>query len=1261
MTYSIHRPYEPLGDQPEAISQLLEGLRGGQQSQTLLGVTGSGKSLAWDETVLIRTRRGDGNFETRLRPIGPLIDAAIGSGVVDYDRDHGTEVVEAPGGLEAFSFNARTGATEWRPITGFSRHSAPRMYRVRTLCGREIVVTGDHNFLSMCGGALQLSRTTDLSVDDYLPLATSLSLPRTELGSMDLLDVLRDATHIEVHSEEFLRWAIGRAGWPSVRVALARHYPHPHMKRHAILNGPKWRGLPVPVVIDLLTRLDLELPDDLAMEFRTSSQPTRLPGLPRWFPVSDELLTLLGLMLAEGHCTGRSATFSSHDHEVRTAFARSALALGVPMLTRPGSDIQISSRLWEALFSRLVGSRSRDKHLPPFWLSLSRRQLSVLLRAYSEGDGGVDGQMVSMTTASARLASELGYALLGFGLWARLHRRFKRATNGKSSGDWYHSLTLTGQTNLAEFAVAIGFMTERKNRALEALLGRDENSNVDVFPVGGEDFNTLRTLSGLTKGRLAAHAHLSRAAITLMERDERRPTRVALGRLLDGIAEIGQHSQEVDRLLNSTRPLLDARWTPVRSVEPVDYHHAHVYDLSVAENETFLAGHGGVFVHNTYTVANVIAEWKRPTLVISHNKTLAAQLYGEFRQFFPENAVGYFISYYDYFQPEAYVPSTNTYIAKDASINDDIDRLRLQATSMLLEREDVIIVASVSCIYGLGTPEDWKGMRVDATAGQRMRRSELLERMVAIQYTRNDIEPARGTFRVRGDVVEVHPAYEDNLIRIELDDDVVARISAVDPLTGQVKRRMDRLALYPAKHFVTPEPRMHSAIAGIREELEQRVATFKSEGKLLEAQRIRQRTEYDLEMLSAIGTCPGVENYSRHLSGRQPGERPGCLLDYFPLKPDGTPDFLLVIDESHVTVPQIGGMFEGDRVRKQTLVDFGFRLPSALDNRPLRFDEFEAMTGPTLYISATPAEYELQKSRGVFVEQVIRPTGLVDPELTIKPVQGQVDDLLEEIRQRVEVRERVLVTTLTKRMAEDLTDYLTEAGVKVRYLHSDIDALERVEILRGLRLAEFDVLVGINLLREGLDLPEVSLVAILDADKEGFLRSARSLIQTAGRAARNARGRVVLYADTVTDSMRRAIDETNRRRVKQLAYNEAHGITPRTITKTIEEIMQSTAVADSIRGAADDDLGALMKAVDQEGPEVLIARLEAEMLEAARRLEFERAASLRDRMDEIRHTLAAAREMGLAGAAATAKAPAAPTTTYPREPRRIKRRFGPDR
>ena len=652
----------------------------------------------------------------------------------------------------------------------------------------------------------------------------------------------------------------------------------------------------------------------------------------------------------------------------------------------------------------------------------------------------------------------------------------------------------------------------------------------------------------------------------------------------------------------------------------------------------------------TFTIANVIAQWGRPALILSHNKTLAAQLYGEFKEFFPEDGVGYFISYYDYYQPEAYVPSTNTYIAKDASINDDIDRLRLQATSMLLERENVVIVASVSCLYGLGRPEDWRGMRIDVRTGNPIRRRELLDKLVAIQYQRNDLDLSRGQFRVRGDVVEIRPAYEDFHVRIELEDDVVSRLSSVDPVTGKATRSLDRLALYPAKHFVTPEDRVRLAISSIRQELRERLAVLRTEGKLLEAQRLQQRTEYDLELLSAHGTCPGVENYSRHLSGREPGERPGCLLDYFPRKEDGTADFLTIVDESHVTVSQVGGMYEADRSRKQTLVDFGFRLPSAMDNRPLRLPEFETQIGPILYVSATPGEYEMQRCHGVVVEQIIRPTGLVDPEVVVKPVDGQVDDLLAEIRVRVDRRERVLVTTLTKRMAEDLTDYMTEAGVRVRYLHADIDALERVEILRGLRLADFDVLVGINLLREGLDLPEVSLVAILDADKEGFLRSERSLIQTAGRAARNAGGRVILYADRMTDSMARAIGEMNRRREKQRAYNTEHGITPRTILKSVEEIMRSTAVADAIGGSdlmKKKDAVVLGDDVDQ-----LLAQLEGEMLEAARALEFERAASLRDRIDEVRAAIAQAH-------GDTPSPPSAPRAAA--EPRKVKRRFGRDK
>jgi len=544
----------------------------------------------------------------------------------------------------------------------------------------------------------------------------------------------------------------------------------------------------------------------------------------------------------------------------------------------------------------------------------------------------------------------------------------------------------------------------------------------------------------------------------------------------------------------------------------------------------------------TFTMANVIANINKPTLIISHNKTLAAQLYGELKGFFPDNAVEYFISYYDYYQPEAYIPSTDTYIEKDTSINDEIDRLRLKTTSSLLERQDVIVVASVSCIYGLGSPKDFSDLLLLLKNGMSVSRREILEKLINIHYTRNDIDFQRGTFRVRGDVVEIFPAYEENALRVELWGNEIENLAVIKPLTGEVINEKEKAAVYPAKHFVTTYPKLEIAIRAIRKELKERLAVFKTQGKLLEIQRLESRTHYDIEMMQEVGYCTGIENYSRHLSGRKEGERPACLLDYFP------EDFLMIIDESHATIPQIRGMYNGDRARKVTLVEHGFRLPSALDNRPLKFDEFESLINQVIFVSATPAEYELEKCGGGVVEQILRPTGLMEPEVIIRKTKGQIDNLIEEIRKRVEKRQRVLVTTLTKRMAEDLADYLNNVNIRVRYLHSEVEALDRVEILRGLRLADFDVLVGINLLREGLDLPEVSMVAILDADKEGFLRSARSLMQISGRAARNVEGTVILYADKITNAMKELIDETQRRRVIQKEYNEIHHITPESIS-----------------------------------------------------------------------------------------------------------------
>ncbi len=611
----------------------------------------------------------------------------------------------------------------------------------------------------------------------------------------------------------------------------------------------------------------------------------------------------------------------------------------------------------------------------------------------------------------------------------------------------------------------------------------------------------------------------------------------------------------------------------------------------------------------TFTMANVIANLGRPTLIISHNKTLAAQLYGEFKTFFPNNAVGFFISYFDYYQPEAYMVTTDTYIEKDSSVNDDIDRLRLKATSALLEREDVIIVASVSCIYGLGSPDEYKNLMLYLERGQNIERDAILRKLVDIHYTRNDFDFHRGTFRVRGDVIEIFPAYDEIPIRIELFGDEVDSIYNVNQLTGEIISDMPRLALYPAKHYVTSQPRMEKAIESIRLELQERLTELRTQNKLLEAQRLEMRTNYDIEMMEELGYCSGIENYSRHLTDRQAGERPFTLFNFFPK------DLLTIIDESHATVPQIGAMYSGDRSRKEVLVEHGFRLPSALDNRPLTFEEFESVVDKVLFVSATPAEFELEKSKGVVVEQIIRPTGLIDPEIEIRPTKGQIDDLIVETKERAENKERTLITTLTKRMAEDLTDYLADSGVRVRYLHSEINALDRVQILRDLRLAEFDVLVGINLLREGLDLPEVALVAILDADKEGFLRSERSLLQTAGRAARNVNGKVIFYADVITDSMKKVIDETNRRRAIQHQNNVDNNLTPTTIYKSIDDVMETTRVADA-KTVKWKKASSIRLPRENMAIEETLEFLEKEMHTAAVKLEFELAAEIRDEIEK---------------------------------------------
>lgn len=622
----------------------------------------------------------------------------------------------------------------------------------------------------------------------------------------------------------------------------------------------------------------------------------------------------------------------------------------------------------------------------------------------------------------------------------------------------------------------------------------------------------------------------------------------------------------------------------------------------------------------TFTISNVIAQTQKPTLIISHNKTLAAQLYSEFKSFFPNNAVEFFISYYDYYQPEAYVVSRDVFIEKDFSVNEEIDRLRLKATTSLIEgRKDVIVIASVSCIYGIGAPDEYAKQIIFVKKGEKLDRKKFLRELIDIYYSRNDAEFNRGTFRARGDVIEIIPAYQDEeAIRIEFWDSDVEKISIIDAVSGKIIREVESVPIYPAKYFVTDRGKMQKAIYNIEQELSERLEVLRKEEKYLEAQRLEQRTRFDIEMMKEIGYCSGIENYSRHMDLREPNSRPSNLFDYFP------DDFLLIIDESHVTIPQIRGMYLGDRSRKQTLVDYGFRLPSALDNRPMKYEEFMGMLDQVIFVSATPADYELEMSGGVIVEQIIRPTGLLDPEIEVRPIKGQIDDLIAEIRNKTALRERTLVTTLTKKMAEDLSDYLDKIGIKVRYIHSDIDSLERVEILRDLRLGEFDVLVGVNLLREGLDLPEVSLVAIIDADKEGFLRSERSLMQTAGRTARNVNGKVIMYADKITESMRKTITETNRRRKLQTEYNIKNGIVPATIYKSMEDILSSTSIADIRKKEEKESYGfskvaePILKYMDKEQKEDLVEQLTIEMHNAAKDLEFEKAANLRDEIHKLK-------------------------------------------
>jgi excinuclease ABC B subunit len=1213
--FQLVSEFQPTGDQPEAIAALVEGLRRGYQHQTLLGATGTGKSLDGDEPILVWQKEG-GGWIPQLLPIGKLVDEWMESHPASV-RIGDTWIVsfspeDSP--YQVLSLNPSTGQTERKPVTSLIRHRAPNvMYRVRTACGREALVTGDHNFWILRDGQMLLLPTAEIREGDWIPLPPRLPAPSTEITSLNLLSVLAEE-NLYVAAQDQVREMVAAGGYRELVALLRPYYEAPWDKLYAVLHNQRGSRIPVGVFKELLERSPR-----LRLYWRPEE--ARIVGkldrcsLPATIPISGDLLRLIGYYLAEGNSQSQSGYFvwSNLSPEIQQGFENALTSLGIPFTRRNAKDYQVSSAPLALLLRHLAGSRASDKHLPPFWPQLSDAQLGLLLRAYFDGDGYVErSSAICCTTASQHLAYDVAWALLRFGIWARIRRVWKRATNSSHSGAWYWQITISGQENLQKFRQFIGFGVKAKSLALEQQLSKGRHSNVDVVPGCADRLRYLREELGLSKKQMARLVGISRSAIYLFETGRRNPLRPTLERILNALREVAR-SHNSPNLWWEEWAFLERlgalRWTVVESVEPVPYDKPFVYDVSVVDNETFLAGQGGMFLHNTYVMAKVIEAVQRPTLVISHNKTLAAQLYAEFRQFFPHNAVEYFVSYYDYYQPEAYLPQYDLYIEKDADINEEIDRLRLAAMSAVFSRRDVIIVASVSCIYAIGDPQEWGRVTLRLARGERHRRETVLRHLVSIYYERNDMELARGRFRVRGDTLEVMPAHSETAYRIGFWGDEIERIAEIHPLTGEVLKDLDEVHIFPAKVFITPDEKREKALADIEAELEERLKELRAQGKLLEAQRLEQRTRYDIEMIREVGYCAGIENYSRHLQQRPPGSPPWTLMDYFPA------DYLLIVDESHMTIPQIRGMYNGDRSRKETLVEYGFRLPSALDNRPLTFEEFEARVNQVIYTSATPGPYELQKSQQV-VQQIIRPTGIVDPEIIVRPAKGQVDDLIGRIRERVERGERVLVTTLTKRMAEDLSDYLRELGIKVHYLHSEVQTIERVEILRDLRMGVYDVVVGINLLREGLDLPEVSLVAILDADKEGFLRSETALIQTIGRAARHVHGTAVLYADRITDSMKRAIEETERRRAIQMKYNQEHGITPATIVKEIRDLTNRVRS----QTARQPDLPVTMMPRDDLAR--MIRELEKQMKKAAEDLEFEKAAMLRDRIFELRAMLA---------------------------------------
>ena len=1151
---------KPAGDQPKAIDKLVKGY-GKHERQTLLGITGSGKSLDYMETLLVR----DSNGLLVRTEIGTFVENLLTSpqysGCTQYQ-----DVLHK--GYSVLSFDPHSGKVSEKPITQISRHVEDELFKIQLDDNSSITVTADHSCFRFKNGSFELCETRELSIGDALPLATRVPAPSTPIIEVSLAPFV-------LENKISVKLAVENHGITDQQISIlgdsSEHIGSWRLRQ--ILGDTKERGVPLSVARNY-ARFSSE-PKALLRDFRIVGKKGDI--LPLSLPITDGLLTFAGLYVAEGHGMSNYVMITNQNERLQTICKKWFGSLGLTSKQQGITSNHYSVFL--ARFFRSFGTHAHNKRMADWVFNLSDLHLGILLRSAYDGDGWVEKNgAVCYLSKSSRLIDDMRYLLLRFGITSRI--TIKIVSDSK-----FVQLNITGQENLKRFANHVGFSIDYKQDRLEKHLTKKSNTNVDIVPGSGAIIRRIREQFNLSQKEIASIIGSRQCYVSMLESGQRELSHKRFSLL----ASWASARDSSFAHLNNLREYNFRRIVSIQRVTPTA---GFVYDLAVQDNETFMAGNGGIFVHNSFVMANVISSLNKPALILAHNKTLAAQLYAEMKELFPHNRVEYFVSYYDYYQPESYMPSSDTYIEKDAQINPQIERMRLQATASLFSRSDVIIVASVSCIYGLGNPEDYWNLSVDLRRGETKSRDDIIRGLVGMQYDRNDDVLEPGKFRVRGDTIDVAPSYDnERIIRIELFGDEIERIAELDRLDLTTINELDDVTIFPAKHYVTPDEKIEKATEAIEQELAEALPNLGP----LEAMRLEKRTKYDLELIRELGYCNGIENYSVHFDGRTKGQPPFTLIDYFPK------DFLFIIDESHQTIPQLHAMYNGDRARKTNLVEHGFRLPCAYDNRPLQFSETEKHFQNVIFVSATPSAYERTTS-GQIVEMIIRPTGLLDPTVEVRPSKGQITDVMREVAVAVANGWRVLVTTLTKKMAEDLTDYLGKEQIKVRYLHSDIDTLERTEIIRELRLGTFDVLVGINLLREGLDIPETALVCILDADKEGFLRNDTSLLQTIGRAARNSEGRVIFYADRMTDSMTRAISITHARRVAQEKYNKEHGITPATIVKPV--------------AAKQVDITTTKHLPKSDVPNLLIS-LQAAMDQAAAGLDFEEAIKIRDRIKQL--------------------------------------------